>query len=62
MSVYMGYTEITGIYRVVRQIGFVSVGRIRRQKTEPVGSEELMLILEDPMSVVRNHIVLCVRL
>ena len=48
--------------RFIGQIGFVRVGKIRRQKTEPVGSEELKPILKEPMSVVRNHPVLCVRL
>ena len=40
------YTEITGIYKVIRQIGFVRVGRIWRQMTEPAGSEELKPILK----------------
>ena len=47
-----GLFEITGIYKVVRQVGFVQVGRIRRQRTELVGSEELKPILTEPMSVV----------
>ena len=62
MGVYMGYIEITGIYKVIEQIGFIRVGRIRRQKAEPAESEELKSILKGPMSVVRNHPVLCVRL
>ena len=57
-----GLSEIRGIYRVIGQISFVRVGKIRRQKTKPVGSEELKPILKEPMSVVRNHPVLCVRL
>ena len=55
-------SEITGIYKVIGQISFVRVGKIRRQKIEPAGSEELKPILKEPMSVVRNHPVLCVRL
>ena len=50
-----GISENTGIYKVVGQIGFVRVGRVRRQKTELVGSEELKPIVNEPMSVVRNH-------
>ena len=52
-----GLSEITGF---IGQIGFVRFDKIRRQKTESVGSEELKLILKEPMSVVRNHPVLCV--
>ena len=55
-------SEITGIYKVIGQIGFVRVGKIQRQKTKPVRSEELKPILREPMSVVRNHPLLCVRL
>ena len=39
--------------------GFARVGRIRRQKTELVGLEELKPIVSEPMSVVRNHPALC---
>ena len=28
MGVYMGYTEITGMYKVIRHISFVRVGKI----------------------------------
>ena len=59
MGVYIGYLKITGIYKVVGQVGFVRVDRIRRQKTELVGSEELKPIVKGPMSVVRNHPALC---
>ena len=52
-------SENTGIYKVVGQVSFVRVGRIRRQKTELVGSEELKPIVSEPMSVVRNHPTLC---
>ena len=62
MGVYMDYTEITCIYKVIRQIDFVRVGKIRRQKTEPARSEELKSILKEPMLVVRNPPVLYVRL
>mgnify|MGYP000677472598 FL=1 len=62
MGVYMGYTKVTGIYKVVRQIGFVRVGKVRRQKTEPAGPEELKPIFKEPMSDVRNHPMMCVRL
>ena len=55
-----GLSEITGIYKVIGQIGFVRVSKIRRQKTEPAGSEELKPILKESMSFVRNHHVLCV--
>ena len=54
-----GLYQITGIYKVIRHIDFVRVGMIRRQKTEPAGSEELKPILKEPMSVVRNPPVLC---
>ena len=53
-----GLSEITGIYNVVGQVGFVQVSGIRRQKTELVGSEELKPIPKEPMLVVRNHPVL----
>ena len=52
MGVYVGYSEITGMYKVIRQISFVRVSKIRRQKTEPAGLEELKPILKEPMSVV----------
>ena len=53
-------SEITGIYKVIGQIGFVRVGKIRRQKIEPAGSEELKPILKEPMSVVRRaYCVVC---
>ena len=54
-----GLSKITGIYKVVEQVSFVRVGRIQRQKTELVGSEELKSILKEPMSDVRNHPALC---
>ena len=57
-----GLFEITGMYKVIGQIGFVRVGKIQRQKTEPAGSEEMKPILKEPMSVVRKPPVLCVRL
>ena len=54
-----GLSKITGIYKVVEQVSFVRVGRIQRQKTELVGSEELKPILKEPMSVRRNRPALC---
>ena len=60
MGVYMGYTEITGIYKIIGHIGFVRVGKIRRQKTESARPEELKLIFKEPLLVVRNHPVLYV--
>ena len=55
-----GLSEIIGMYKVIGQIGFVRVGKIKTQKTEPAGSEELKPILKEPMSVVRNPPVMCV--
>ena len=60
MGIYKGWTEITAIYKIIGEVGFVWVGKIRREKTEPAGSEELRPILKEPLSVVRNHAVLCV--
>ena len=54
-----GLSKLIGMNKVVEQIGFVRVGRIRRQKTELVGSEKLKPIVKEPMSVIRNHPVLC---
>ena len=45
--------------KVLGQVGFVRVGRIRRQKTELVGLEELKPIVSEPISVARNHHALC---
>ena len=54
-----GLSEFTGIYEIVGQIDFVRVGRVQRQKTELIGSEELKPIVGEPISVVRNHPALC---
>ena len=59
MGVYMGYLKLQVYTRFIEQIGFVRVGKIRRQKTKMVGSEELKPILKEPMPVVRNHPVRC---
>ena len=62
MGLYKGWTEITGIYKIIGQVGFIWVGKIQRQKTEPAGSEEWKPILKESLSVVQNHPVLCVQL
>ena len=51
MGVYMGSLKNIGINISSRTGQFCS----SRQKTELVGSEELKPIVNEPMSVVRNH-------
>ena len=59
MGVYIGYKKYKYKQRFSdRSVLFESVVS-EKQKTELVGSEELKPIINEPMSVVRNHPVLC---
>ena len=59
MGVYMGYLKLQVYTRLSDRSVLFEIGRIRRQKTELVGSEELKSIVKELMSVVRNHPALC---
>ena len=49
------YQFVGPLDKDVGQVGFIRVGKIRRQKADRPGSEELKPILENSKSVVRNH-------
>ena len=59
MGVYMGYLKNTGI-NIGSRIGrFCSSRQDPKTEDRLVGSEELKPIVNEPMSVVRDHLALC---